>query len=159
MPVISSRPLTLLVPATLLMLAMTAACGGPSPSYSPEQAARARTTLETVQVRDVRPGPGEAAEQGRRLIVHYSGWLYDSAAGDKRGLPFDSSRTAGRPFEFVLGGGQVIPGWERGLAGMKEGGVRELVIPARLAYGSEGSGAVIPPDATLVFEIELVDVR
>ena len=141
------------------MLALASGCGGPSASYTPEQAARAITTLETVQVRDVKTGPGEAAETGRRLVVHYTGWLYDSAASDRRGTSFDSSKTSGRPFDFVLGAGQVIPGWERGLAGMKEGGVRELIIPARLAYGADGSAPVIPPDATLVFEIELVDVR
>jgi len=112
-----------------------------------------------VQVRDVRGGPGETAEAGRRLVVHYTGWLYDRDAEDHRGLSFDSSRTGGRPFDFVLGAGQVIPGWERGVAGMKEGGERELVVPARLGYGAKGSPPVIPPGATLVFEIELVDVR
>jgi FKBP-type peptidyl-prolyl cis-trans isomerase FkpA len=136
-----------------------AGCGTPGNRYSDDEAARARTAIETVQVRELRPGPGESAEHGRRLVVHYTGWLYDSAAADRRGQSFDSSRTGGRPFDFVLGGGQVIPGWERGVAGMKEGGVRELVIPARLAYGAKGSPPVIPPEATLVFEIELVDVR
>ena len=136
-----------------------AGCGGEPASYTDAQAERPRTTIETVQVRDVRVGTGEAADTGRRLVVHYTGWLYDSDAADKRGHSFDSSRNAGRPFDFVLGGGQVIPGWERGTAGMKEGGVRELVIPARLAYGDKGSPPVIPPAATLVFEIELVDVR
>ncbi len=137
-----------------------AGCGGGSRhAYTEEQATRSRTDIETVQMRDVRGGSGEPAENGRRVVVHYSGWLYDSAAADRRGVPFDSSRTSGRPFDFVLGAGQVIPGWERGVAGMKEGGVRELVIPARLAYGAQGSPPVIPPEATLVFEIELVDVR
>jgi FKBP-type peptidyl-prolyl cis-trans isomerase len=135
------------------------ACGAPASRYTPEQVARARTTLETVQVRDLKGGVGEPAEQGRRLFVQYEGWLYDSAAPDHRGIRFDGSRPSGPPLDFVLGAGQVIPGWERGVAGMKEGGVRELIIPARLAYGAEGSAPVIPPDATLVFEIELVDVR
>lgn len=150
-----SLPLRLLV----VVGAVTASACRPATSYTPEQAARARTTIETVQTRDVKPGVGESAEPGRRLVVHYTGWLYDSAATDRRGVSFDSSRTSARSFDFVLGGGQVIDGWERGLAGMKEGGVRELVIPSRLAYGAEGSAGVIPPDATLVFEIELVDVR
>jgi FKBP-type peptidyl-prolyl cis-trans isomerase FkpA len=150
----------IVITRTLLLAAvLVAGCGAPRASYSDEEAARARTTIETVQMRDVRAGPGEPAETGRRLVVHYTGWLYDSAAADHRGASFDSSRTSGRPFDFVLGAAQVIPGWERGVAGMKEGGVRELVIPARLAYGAEGSPPVIPPDATLVFEIELVDVR
>ena len=145
-----------------LITCALAACGGGGgvrTNYTEEQAARARTDIETVQVREVRVGPGEPAENGRRVVVHYTGWLYDSAAADHRGVSFDSSRTNGRPFDFVLGAGQVIPGWDRGVAGMKEGGVRELVIPARLAYGADGSPPVIPPDATLVFEIELVDVR
>lgn len=110
-------------------------------------------------MRELVKGTGDQAEAGRRLVVHYSGWLYDSAAARHRGKPFDSSRTSGRPFEFVLGSGQVIPGWERGVAGMKEGGSRELTIPARLGYGADGAGPLIPPDATLVFEIELIDVQ
>lgn len=157
-----TRPQRLIAAACLAILplmAVTATGCGRGSSYTAEQAARSRTTIETVQTRDVTPGVGEAAEPGRRLVVHYTGWLYDSAAAGRRGLSFDSSRTAGRPFDFVLGSGQVIDGWERGVAGMKEGGVRELVIPPRLAYGSNGSAGVIPPDATLVFEIELVDVR
>lgn len=145
--------------AVLALVAVTATGCDRASSYTAEQAARSRTTIETVQTRDVTPGVGEAAEPGRRLVVHYTGWLYDSAAADKRGVSFDSSRTGGRPFDFVLGSGQVIDGWERGIAGMKEGGVRQLVIPSRLAYGPDGSPGVIPPDATLVFEIELVDVR
>ena len=145
--------------ASLLAASVLAGCGGARPSYSDEDAARARTTIETVQMRDLRVGPGETAQNGRRLVVHYTGWLYDGSAADRRGRSFDSSRTAGRPYEFVLGGNQVIPGWERGVDGMKEGGVRELIVPSRLAYGAEGSPPLIPPDATLVFEIELVEVR
>jgi FKBP-type peptidyl-prolyl cis-trans isomerase FkpA len=142
------------------LLAVAASrCGGAGAAYTPEEASRARTTLETVQVREVVKGTGERAEPGRRLVVHYTGWLYDSAAADHRGSSFDSSRTAGRPYDFVLGGGQVIPGWERGLAGLAEGGTRELTIPARLGYGAEGSAPRIPPDATLVFEVELIEVR
>lgn len=143
----------------LLGITVAIGCGGPRQDYTDEEAARAQTTLETLQMRDVRVGPGEPAENGRRLLVQYTGWLYDPSAGSHRGRTFDSSRTAGRPFEFVLGSGQVIAGWDRGLAGMKEGGVRELVIPARLAYGASGSLPSIPPGATLVFEVELVDVR
>jgi FKBP-type peptidyl-prolyl cis-trans isomerase len=143
----------------LVLLGATAACRGADARYTAEQAARARTTIETVQIRDIATGTGELAEHRRRLVVHYSGWLYDSAAPGHRGQPFDSSRTGGRPYDFVLGAAEVIPGWERGIAGMKEGGTRELTIPSRLAYGAEGSPPNIPPDATLVFEIELMDVR
>jgi FKBP-type peptidyl-prolyl cis-trans isomerase FkpA len=148
-----------LISLMMLLGASLAGCSAPQTQYTPEQAARARTTIETVQVREIQKGSGEPAEQGRRLVVHYSGWLYDSATPDHRGQPFDSSRTAGRPYDFVLGAAQVIPGWERGVAGMKEGGTRELTIPARLAYGPTGSPPRIPPEATLVFEIELMDVR
>jgi len=143
----------------LILIVATTACGGSDARYTEEQAARSRTTIETVQMRDVTVGTGESAEPGRRLVVHYSGWLYDSAAPDHRGLAFDSSRPRGRPYDFVLGAAEVIPGWERGVAGMKEGGTRELTIPSRLAYGAAGSPPAIPPDATLVFEIELMDVR
>ncbi len=143
----------------LVLLAVAAGCGGAGPAYTPEEAARARTTLETVQIREVAAGAGEAALPGRRLVVHYTGWLYDSAAPLRRGRQFDSSRTSGRTFDFVLGGAQVIPGWERGVAGMKEGGTRELIIPARLAYGAAGSAPSIPSEATLVFEIELMDAK
>ncbi len=145
--------------SVLMGAAVAAGCEGGGAAYTEADAEAARTTLETVQVREVRRGTGEAAEQGRRVVVHYTGWLHDGRVPDRRGRQFDSSRTAGRPFDFVLGSGQVIPGWERGVAGMKEGGVRELVIPGRLGYGASGSPPVIPPDATLVFEIELVDVR
>lgn len=145
---------------TVLLGALLAtACGAPGPAYTPEEAARARTTLETVQMRELQRGSGERAATGRRLVVHYSGWLYDSAAPDHRGRAFDSSRTSGRPFDFVLGAGEVIAGWERGVAGMQEGGRRELTIPARLAYGADGQAPSIPPSATLVFDIELIDVR
>jgi FKBP-type peptidyl-prolyl cis-trans isomerase len=144
---------------TLILVALAAGCGAPASRYTPEQAARARTTIETVQIREVAQGNGNPAEPGRRLVVHYSGWLYDSAAPDHRGQAFDSSRTAGQPYDFVLGAAQVIPGWERGIAGMKVGGSRELTIPSRLAYGTAGSPPVIPPDATLVFEVELMDVK
>ena len=112
-----------------------------------------------LHVEVLEAGDGAPVAEGQSITVHYSGWLYDSAAPDHRGKAFDSSRTGGRPFDFVLGAGEVIPGWDRGVAGMKEGGRRELTIPSRLAYGSAGAPPRIPPDATLVFEIELMDVR
>ncbi|HTU99245.1 MAG TPA: FKBP-type peptidyl-prolyl cis-trans isomerase [Luteitalea sp.] len=142
----------------LVLLGGIIACNGQA-SYTPEEATRAKTSIETVQMRDLTSGPGDVAEPGRRLRVHYSGWLFDPQADGRRGRAFDSSRTTGRPFEFVLGGGQVIPGWDRGIAGMKEGGRRELIVPSRLAYGASGQAPSIPPDATLVFEVELLDVR
>jgi len=90
--------------------------------------------------------------------VHYTGWLYEAAAPENKGKQFDSSRDGGRPFSFVLGGGQVIPGWDQGVAGMQAGGKRKLIIPPHLAYGERGAGGVIPPNATLVFEVELLAI-
>ena len=91
--------------------------------------------------------------------VHYTGWLYDAAKADKRGNKFDSSKDNGQPFEFNLGAREVIPGWDQGVAGMKVGGKRVLTIPPDLGYGARGAGGVIPPNATLVFEVELLDVK
>jgi FKBP-type peptidyl-prolyl cis-trans isomerase len=91
--------------------------------------------------------------------VHYTGWLYDPKAADKHGTKFDSSKDRGEPFSFKLGARQVISGWDQGVAGMKVGGTRTLVIPSDLAYGTRGAGGVIPPNATLVFDVELLDVR
>ena len=91
--------------------------------------------------------------------MHYTGWLYDERAPDRRGTQFDSSRNRNEPFTFLLGAGQVIRGWDEGVAGMRPGGTRELHIPAWLGYGDSGAGRVIPPGASLVFEVELLDVR
>ena len=107
---------------------------------------------------DVVQGSGAEAKAGR-VAVHYTGWLQDPAAADGHGKKFDSSVDRGQPFEFVLGGGQVIRGWDEGVAGMKVGGKRTLVIPPEMGYGARGAGGVIPPNATLVFDVELVEVR
>jgi len=103
-------------------------------------------------------GKGNEAVPGKTVEVHYTGWLHDPAAKDMRGKQFDSSRGRG-PFSFPLGGGRVIKGWDEGVAGMKVGGKRTLVIPPELGYGARGAGGVIPPNATLVFEVELLDVK
>jgi FKBP-type peptidyl-prolyl cis-trans isomerase FkpA len=107
---------------------------------------------------DTLVGKGKEAVPGKTVEVHYTGWLHDPAAQDKRGKQFDSSRGRG-PFSFPLGGGRVIKGWDEGVAGMKVGGKRMLVIPPELGYGARGAGGVIPPNATLVFEVELLDVK
>jgi FKBP-type peptidyl-prolyl cis-trans isomerase FkpA len=113
-----------------------------------------------VLVTDLVAGIGEEALPGMIVIVHYTGWLFDAAAKDQRGRKFDSSRDRGQPFSFPLGGGRVIRGWEQGVPGMKVGGTRRLVIPPALAYGPRGAGnGVIPPDATLLFEVELLAVE
>jgi FKBP-type peptidyl-prolyl cis-trans isomerase FkpA len=107
---------------------------------------------------DIRPGAGTAAATGNVLTVQYTGWLYDASKTDQKGLPFDSSLGSTDPFSFTLGVGQVIKGWDQGLVGMKVGGIRRLVIPPSLAYGSSRN-STIPPNATLVFDIELVSVQ
>lgn len=108
---------------------------------------------------DNKLGEGTEATAGRNVSVHYTGWLYDEAAPDHKGRKFDSSRDRNEPFEFPLGAGHVIKGWDQGVAGMKVGGQRTLVIPAHLGYGARGAGGVIPPNATLVFDVELLAVR
>jgi peptidylprolyl isomerase len=107
---------------------------------------------------DTQLGDGAEAQAGQTVIVHYSGWLYDEAAEDKKGRKFDSSLDRNEPFDFPLGGGRVIKGWDQGVAGMREGGQRTLVIPPEMGYGARGAGDVIPPNATLVFDVKLLKV-
>lgn len=109
-------------------------------------------SITELGIEDVKQGSGPAAKAGDVVSVHYTGKLLD-------GTVFDSSRTRGQPIEFPLGQGQVIPGWDQGLVGLKVGGQRCLTIPARLAYGEAGAGGVIPPNAALVFDVELVGIR
>jgi FKBP-type peptidyl-prolyl cis-trans isomerase len=108
---------------------------------------------------DVKLGTGDIAIPGKLVSVHYTGWLYDASAPDHHGKKFDSSRDRNEPFEFPLGEGRVIPGWDQGVAGMKVGGQRTLIIPASMGYGARGAGGVIPPNATLVFDVELLGVH
>lgn len=109
--------------------------------------------------KDVKVGTGEEAVIGKMVEVQYTGWLYDPAAPDKKGKKFDSSRDRGTPFSFLLGAGRVIKGWDRGVTGMKVGGERVLIIPPAMAYGAQGAGNVIPPNATLIFDVELVGLK
>ena len=102
---------------------------------------------------------GATATAGSDVTVHYTGWLYDERAPDRRGTQFDSSRNRNEPFTFLLGAGQVIRGWDDGVAGMRVGGRRTLLIPSGYGYGRRGAGGVIPPNASLVFEVELLDVK
>ncbi len=115
--------------------------------------------VETLQIIEVVEGTGEVAEAGQVAVVHYTGWLYDADAEDNRGEKFDSSVDRGEPFKFPLGAGRVIRGWDEGVAGMKVGGKRRLVIPPDMAYGERGAGRVIPPNAVLVFDVELLDLE
>ncbi|WP_426955370.1 FKBP-type peptidyl-prolyl cis-trans isomerase [Muricoccus radiodurans] len=104
-------------------------------------------------------GTGEEARAGQEVAVHYTGWLHDPSAPENKGRKFDSSRDRGTPFRFSLGAGQVIQGWDEGVAGMRVGGQRTLTIPPEKGYGARGAGGVIPPNATLVFDVELLEVR
>jgi len=115
--------------------------------------------VTSLQISDASVGSGAEAKSGQTVTVHYTGWLYDAKAADKHGKKFDSSKDHGEPFEFKLGAGMVIRGWDQGVAGMKVGGKRTLIIPSELGYGSRGAGGAIPPNATLVFDVELLNVR
>ena len=108
--------------------------------------------MSELLIEDLTVGSGDTATAGQSVSVHYTGWLTD-------GQKFDSSLDRNDPFEFRLGAGQVIPGWDQGVAGMQIGGKRKLTIPPNLAYGARGAGGVIPPNATLVFEVELLGVN
>ena len=126
------------------------------PPASPPAAAVEPALLVT----DLVKGVGDEALPGMVVIVHYTGWLYDPEAKDSRGKQFDSSRDRGQAFSFPLGGGRVIKGWEQGIPGMKVGGTRRLVIPPELAYGSRNIGnGLIPPNSTLMFDVELLAVE
>jgi FKBP-type peptidyl-prolyl cis-trans isomerase FkpA len=105
---------------------------------------------------DTKTGDGAIATAGNKVSVHYTGWLYKN---DAKGAKFDSSVDRGQPFQFTLGAHQVIPGWDQGVAGMKVGGKRTLIIPPELGYGARGAGGVIPPNATLMFDVELLGVQ
>ena len=110
------------------------------------------TTSSGLQYKDLVLGTGEAASAGRTAVVHYTGWLLN-------GTKFDSSVDRGTPFEFALGAGRVIKGWDEGVTTMNVGGKRELIIPPDLGYGAQGAGGVIPPNATLKFEVELLELK
>ncbi len=122
---------------------------------TPEMTAK----ITELQKIDTQVGTGREAEAGFNVTVHYTGWLYDSAAEDHKGKKFDSSLDRKQPFVFFLGGGQVIQGWDEGFAGMKIGGKRTLVIPSEMGYGARGAGGAIPPNADLIFDVELLDVK
>ena len=113
------------------------------------------TSPSGLQYEDTTAGSGATATAGQEVRVHYTGWLYDDGAAGRK---FDSSKDRGQPFEFSLGAGMVIRGWDEGVAGMQVGGTRRLVIPPQLGYGARGAGGVIPPNATLLFEVELLGV-
>lgn len=153
-------------PNILIIIALAAALAACKPSEdeavheeaavaAPEASGVDAEIMPGLQVRTVRNGYGRAAQPGDTATVHYTGWLYDESAPDGRGRKFDSSVDRGDKFPFTLGAGHVIKGWDEGIPGMLIGETRELIIAPELAYGDRGAGGVIPPGATLVFEVEL----
>ena len=117
---------------------------------------RPMTTASGLKIEDTKAGTGATPKTGQTCVMHYTGWLYENGA---KGQKFDSSVDRGRPFEFRIGVGQVIKGWDEGVATMKVGGKRTLIIPPQLGYGARGAGGVIPPNATLIFDVELLAVK
>jgi FKBP-type peptidyl-prolyl cis-trans isomerase len=158
------------------LVASTTACGSKSDAPAASAAAPATGTAATgtaatasatpsanavtsLQTETLKPGTGAAVAGGQMAVVQYTGWLYEAGAADHKGKQFDSSREGRQPFKFPVGTGSVIKGWDQGVLGMKVGESRRLVIPAELAYGDAGAGGVIPPGATLVFDVELVGIE
>ncbi len=150
---ITFLPLAVLLSASIFS---TTACS--KPAETPKPTMEKSNMSELIKI-DVKQGAGAEAIAGHDVSVHYTGWLYDETAPEHKGKKFDSSRDRGDPFNFPLGGGRVIQGWDKGVAGMKIGGQRTLIIPSEMGYGSRGAGGAIPPNATLVFDVELLGVR
>ena len=114
--------------------------------------------MQELVIEDTKVGEGRVAEKGLTISVHYTGWLLDATKNDKKGQKFDSSLDRREPFNFVLGVGQVIQGWDQGFDGMKIGGKRTIFIPSEMGYGTRGAGNAIPPNADLIFEVELLEI-
>jgi len=134
----------------------------PAPDTVSEPSNTSTTTgnpIMALQITDMSPGTGAKIQAGQTALVHYTGWLFDAGAPENKGAKFDSSVDRNEPFEFPVGAGMVIKGWDQGVAGMAVGGKRRLVIPPEMGYGARGAGGVIPPNATLVFDVELVEIR
>jgi peptidylprolyl isomerase len=137
-----------------------AACDTPGPASPQANAAqetgKTMTTASGLQIIDTHAGNGGSPKTGQTCIMHYTGWLYENGA---KGKKFDSSVDRGQPFEFPIGTGRVIKGWDEGVATMQVGGKRTLIIPPALGYGARGAGGAIPPNATLIFEVELLGIK
>lgn len=141
----------------ILSIALIALFFLSQPAYAvQENTAEAGLQFEKI---DRKVGEGEEADVGKTVNVHYTGWLYDETAPDNKGRKFDSSHDRNAHFSFMLGAGKVIKGWDHGVRGMKVGGERTLIIPPAMAYGARGVGKIIPPDSTLIFDVELVGIQ
>jgi len=148
MPVCSRRSAVF----TLAVISAGAALNSPALA----QTGKPVTTPSGLQIIDSKVGTGPSPKTGQTCVMHYTGWLYENGA---KGKKFDSSVDRGQPFEFKIGQHQVIAGWDEGVASMKVGGKRTLIIPAALGYGAQGAGNVIPPNATLMFDVELLGIK
>jgi len=142
----------------LLSLALLASCQQSEEQAMGSNEQTSGAAVTELLIEDVVVGDGAEAAAGASATVHYTGWLYAPGSPNDRGTKFDSSVDRGQPFEFPIGAGRVIRGWDEGVAGMRVGGKRILIIPAEWGYGARGAGGVIPPNATLVFEVELLGV-
>ncbi len=141
----------------LALATTSAALIAAAPSTATAQAAgKTMTTPSGLQITDTKVGDGATPKTGQTCVMHYTGWLYQNGA---KGKKFDSSVDRGEPFEFAIGTRQVIRGWDEGVATMKVGGKRTLIIPPELGYGARGAGGVIPPNSTLIFDVELLGVK
>jgi peptidylprolyl isomerase len=141
---------------TIALAAALAVAAVGSSTAAMAQAGKTMTTPSGLQITDSKVGTGATPKTGQTCVMHYTGWLYVNGA---KGQKFDSSLDRGQPFEFPIGVRRVIAGWDEGVATMKVGGKRTLIIPPELGYGARGAGGVIPPNATLIFEVELLDVK
>lgn len=147
---------------SVVLLLLLAACTGKSdapPAPAGNAAPAPSSAVTALQSATLKPGNGAAVAGGQIAVVEYTGWLYEASATDNKGKQFDSSRSAGQAFKFPLGTGSVIKGWDQGVAGMKVGESRRLIIPPDLAYGDNGAAGVIPPGATLVFDVDLIAIE
>ena len=145
--------------ASALMIAMLAITGCRADSKTSNKETAMTQSITELVKNDTVVGEGREAEAGFNVTVHYTGWLYDPSKADGKGTKFDSSLDRHEPFVFFLGGGQVIQGWDEGFADMKVGGKRTLIIPPNMGYGVHGAGSVIPPNATLIFDVELLGIK
>jgi FKBP-type peptidyl-prolyl cis-trans isomerase FkpA len=152
------------LPALILLFSLSFTTAGalaqaPAPTPPAQGQSKLDATPKELQKIDTKQGTGAEAVTGKPVLVHYTGWLYDAGKPDKKGAKFDSSFDRKVPFGFFLGAGKVIKGWDEGVVGMKVGGQRTLIIPPGMAYGDRAVGGVIPANSTLIFDVELVDVK
>ena len=147
------------LPALCAALAATGLLTASANRATAQTPGRTMTTASGLKIIDTQVGTGATPRTGQTCVMHYTGWLYDESAKDHKGKKFDSSVDRNEPFEFAIGQGNVIAGWDEGVATMKVGGKRTLIIPPQLGYGARGAGGVIPPNATLIFDVELLAVK